>query len=64
MNLDRQYDTLLDLDVSKYSTDICYKFTTVIMNNNQSLLVTEISYSTYIFSMENGRLISKYCLGD
>ncbi|CAB5376351.1 unnamed protein product [Rhizophagus irregularis] len=62
MNLDRQYNSPLDLD-SQYSSDSRYEFTTVIMNKDKTLLATEISYSTYIFSMKNGRLITKYSQG-
>lgn len=61
MNLDRQYDLPQDYD-SRYSSDFRNEFATVIINKDKTLLATEISYSTYIFSMKNGRLISKFSL--
>ncbi|GBC04374.1 hypothetical protein RclHR1_05650002 [Rhizophagus clarus] len=57
MDLVRQYDLLLDWN-SQHHSD---KFTTVI-NKDQTLLAIEISCSAYIFSMKNGRLISKFSL--
>ncbi|CAG8833189.1 46546_t:CDS:2, partial [Gigaspora margarita] len=46
----------------QYSSRSRYEFATVIMNKNHTLLAVEILYCTYIFSIEIGRLISKFCI--